>query len=108
MNNQRSEREIKETTPFVTASKRIRYLGINLPMGLPGYLRGQESACDAEDRRCAGLIPGLGRSPGEGHGNPLQCSRLESPMDRGACQSTVHRVVQNWTPLKRLTTHKPT
>ena len=38
----------------------------------------------AGDIREAGLIPGLGRSPGVGHGNPLQCSCLENPMDRGA------------------------
>ena len=41
-----------------------------------------------------GLIPGLGRSPGEGHGNPLQCSCLENPMDRGAQQATVHGTVE--------------
>ena len=40
------------------------------------------------------LIPGLGRSPGEGKGNPLQYSYLENPMDRGACQATVHGVVR--------------
>ena len=40
----------------------------------------------------AGLIPGLGRSPGGGHGNPLQYSCLENPMDRGALWATVHRV----------------
>ena len=38
------------------------------------------------------LIPGLGRSPGAGNGNPLQCSCLENPMDRGAWWATVHRV----------------
>ena len=38
----------------------------------------------------AGLIPGLGRSPGEGNGNPLQHSCLENPRDRGACWATVH------------------
>ena len=43
INNKRSEREIKETIPFVTASKRIRYLGINLLMGLPGCISGKES-----------------------------------------------------------------
>ena len=37
-----------------------------------------------------GLIPGLGRSPGEGNGNPLQCSCLKTPMDRGAWRATVH------------------
>ena len=43
------------------------------------------------------LIPGLGRSPGEEHGNPPQYSCLENPMDRRAWQATVHRVAENWT-----------
>ena len=41
-----------------------------------------------------GLIPGPGRSPGGGHGNPLQYSCLENPMDRGTCWATVHRVAE--------------
>ena len=41
-----------------------------------------------------GSIPGSGRSPGGGHGNPLQCSYLENPMDRGAWQATVHGVTK--------------
>ena len=44
-----------------------------------------------------GLIPGLGRSPGGGHGNPLQYSCLENPMDRGAWQATVHGVTKSRT-----------
>ena len=44
----------------------------------------------AEDGRDVGLIPGLGGSPGEGHGCPLQCSFLEEPMDRGAWRALVH------------------
>ena len=44
-----------------------------------------------------GLIPGLGRSLGEGNGNPLQYSCLENPMDRGAWQATVYGVAKNWT-----------
>ena len=51
--------------------------------GLPRWLSGKESACNAGDM---GLIPGSGRSPGEGSDNPLQYSCLENPMDRGACQ----------------------
>ena len=51
---------------------------------------GKESACKAGDTGNAGSIPGLGRSPGEGHDNPLQYSRLEKPMDRGAWRATVH------------------
>ena len=52
-------------------------------MGFPGGSVGKESACSTGDR---GLIPGLGRSPGEGSGNPPQYSSLENPMDRGAWQ----------------------
>ena len=47
-----------------------------------------------------GLITGTGRSPGGGHGNPLQYSCLENPMDKGAWQATVHRVANNWMQLK--------
>ena len=50
----------------------------------------------------AGSIPGLGRSPGGGHGNPLQCSCLENPMDRGAWQATVHGVTQSQIRPKQL------
>ena len=50
-----------------------------------------ESACYAGD---LGSIPGSGRSPGEGNGNPLQYSCLENPMDRGAWWATVHRVTE--------------
>ena len=46
---------------------------------------------DTEDIRDVGLIPGLGRSPGEGHGNPLQDSCLEYSLDRGAWRATVHQ-----------------
>ena len=52
----------------------------------------------------SGLIPGSGRSPAEGNGNPLQYSCLENPMDRGAWQATVHGVAQNRTQLKWLST----
>ena len=51
----------------------------------------KESACNAGD---PGSIPGLGRSPGEGNGNPLQYSCLESPMDRGAWWATVREVAR--------------
>ena len=55
---------------------------------------------DAGDLRDVGSIPGLGRFPGGGHGNPLQYSCLENPMDRGAWQAIVHRVTQSQTCLK--------
>ena len=51
----------------------------------------KESACNARD---LGSIPGLGRSPGEGNGNPLQYSCLENPMDRAAWRTTVHGVAR--------------
>ena len=51
----------------------------------------------AGDVRDMGSIPGLGRSPGGGHGNPFQYSYLENPMDRGAWQAIVHGVMKSWT-----------
>ena len=53
--------------------------------------------------RKPGFDPGLGRSPGEGNGNPLQYSYLENPMDRGAWQATVHRVAKSRTRLSNFT-----
>ena len=54
---------------------------------------------NAGDIRDAGLTPGLGRSSGGGHSNPLQYSCLENPMDRGAWWATVHRVAKSRTRL---------
>ena len=51
---------------------------------------------NAGDARDVGSIPGLGRSPGEGNGNPLQYFCLEIPMDRGAWWTTVHEVTKSW------------
>ena len=65
-------------------------------MGFPGNSAGRESACIAGD---LDSIPGLGRSPGGGPGNPLQSSCLENPMDKGAWRATAHgvtRVGHNW------------
>ena len=55
---------------------------------------------NAGDIRDTGSIPGSGRSLERGHGNPLQYSCLENPMDRGAWQAIVHRVAKIWTGLK--------
>ena len=60
-----------------------------LALGLPGGSESKEPAFSAEE---PGSIPGWGRSPGEGNGNPLQYSCLENPMDREAWQATVHGV----------------
>ena len=59
---------------------------------------------NAGDIRDLGSIPGLGGCPGGGHGNPLQYSCLEKPMDRGACWATVHRGANSQTWLKQLST----
>ena len=63
-----------------------------LVSGSEGFPSG--SACSAGD---PGLIPGLGRSPGEGNGYPFQYSCLENSMDRGAWQATAHGVAKGWT-----------
>ena len=62
--------------------------------GFPSGSDGKGSACNAGD---LGLIPELGRSPGEGNGNPLQYFCLENSMDRGAWWATVHGVTKSWT-----------
>ena len=67
-----------------------------------GGSNSKESACNAED---LGSIPGLGRSPGEGNGYPLQYSVLENSMDRGAQQATVHRVTKSQTQLNDFNFH---
>ena len=60
---------------------------------------------NAGDERDSSWIPGLGRSPGGGHSNPLQYSCLEKLMDRGAWWATVHRVAKSRTRVKRLSKH---
>ena len=63
-------------------------------MGFPHGSVGKSSACNAGD---PGLIPGLGRSPGGGHGNPFQYCCLENPTDGGAWWATVHGITKNQT-----------
>ena len=71
----------------------LKYLGkIIIFVGFPGGSDGKESACNAGDM---GSIPGLGRSPGEGNGNPLHYSYWENPVDRGAWHATVHRTTKS-------------
>ena len=65
-------------------------------LGFPGGSVGKEPACQAGD---PGSIPGWERSPGEGHGDPLQYSGLENSMDSRAWQGTVHGVTNSWTQL---------
>ena len=63
-------------------------------MSFPGGSDGKEFACNAGD---PGWIPGLGRHPGDGNGNPLQYSCLENSMDRGALWATVHGAAKSQT-----------
>ena len=65
-------------------------------MAFPGGSDSKESTCNAGD---LGLVPGLGRSPGGGHGNPFSYSCLENPMDRGAWEATAHGVTKSRTQL---------
>ena len=76
-----------------------------MPQGFPGGANGKELVCQC--RLCirdTGLIPALGRSPGEGNGYPPQYSCLENPIDRGAWRSTAHGVAQSQARLKELST----
>ena len=66
-------------------------------MGFPDGSAGKESTCNTGDTVDMGLIPGLGRFPGEGNGNPLQYSCLENPMDRRALWATIQRVAKSQT-----------
>ena len=65
-------------------------------------------SASAGDIRYVGLIPGSGRSPGGGHGNPLQYFCLKNPMDRGNWQATIHGITKSWTRLSLHTHTHPT
>jgi len=67
------------------------------PSRFPGGSVVKNLPAKAGDTEDVGSIPGLGRSPGAGNGNPLQYSCLENPMDRGAWQAIVHGVAKSWT-----------
>ena len=70
------------------------FVNILIDAGFPSGSDSKESACNVGD---FGLIPGLGRSPGKRHSNPLQYSCLGMPMDRGAWRATVHEVAKSQT-----------
>ena len=80
----------------------LNYLCLSYYLGLSWWLSSKESACNAGGTGDLGSIPGPGRSPGEGHSNPLQDSCLKNPMDRGVWQATVHRVEKSQIQLKQL------
>ena len=77
-------------------------------MGFPVGTSVKNPPANAGDIRDMGSIPGLERSPEGGQSNPLQCSCLENPMDRGAWQAAVHRVAKSQTLLKQLSTYTRT
>ena len=64
-------------------------------LGFPGGTNVKNPLANAGDKRDTGSIPGSGSSPGEGHGNPLQYSCLENPMDKRAWRATVHVVTES-------------
>ena len=68
--------------------------------GLPKWVRDKVSACNTGDAGHGDKIPG------GGHGNPLQYSCLENPMDRGALWATVHRIAKSRTQMKRLSMYR--
>ena len=78
------------------------FSAVLLSVGFLGGWDGKESACSVGD---LGVIPRLGRSPGGGHGNSLQCSGLENPMDRGAWWATVHGFANSRTWLSSWAQH---
>ena len=74
-----------------TAKDKHKFFKKSKKVVFPGGTDGKVSACNAGD---LDLILGLGRSPGEGNGNPFQYSCLRNPKDRGACWATVHGVAK--------------
>ena len=84
-------RRNNQHTKYQIVIKKKKKKEISALRSFPHSSVGEESACNAGN---LGSIPGLGRSPGEGNGNPLQDSCLENPTDRGTWQATVHAVIR--------------
>ena len=84
---------LKNVSSLVNWKGKVEIILGDFPCGASG----KEPSCQCRlDIRDAGSIPGLRRSPGGGHSNPLQYSCMDNPMDRGAWQVGVHRVTQSW------------
>ena len=76
------------------------------PPVLPRWHSGKESACQYRRHKRWGFDPWVGKTPGEGNGNPLQYSCLENSMDRGACRATVHGVAKESDMTEQLSMHR--
>ena len=95
---------IPSCTPFL--SRHSEYTMAHTPPGASQMaLVVKNLLANTRDIRDAGSIPGSGRSSGGGHGNPLQYSYLENPMDKEACQAMVHRVAKSQTQMKQSSLH---
>ena len=93
--------EFQQSVGKAQSTLQISNPGLGIYPGLPQWLSSKESACNAGDTGNLSSIPGSGRSPGGGNGNPLQYSCLENLLDRAEWGgATVHRVVESWTQLK--------
>ena len=75
------------------------------PKSKGSFLCGSDTKAFASSTRDLGSIPSSGRSPGGGHGNPLQYPCLENPMDRGAWRAIVHEVAKSQTQLNNFSLH---
>ena len=94
---------------IIKKTRIIQYVNITKQIhGLPHWLSGKESACNAGAPEDAGSLLGLGRSCGGGHCHPLQYSCLKNPMERRAWWATVHRVAKSRTWLKQLSASRST
>ena len=102
--NPPTETFLSPSTPVIskvcTLFNHIQWVFSSPCLSAAGGSEDKASACNVRD---PGLIPGLGRSPGEGNGNPLQYSRLENPIDRGAWWATVHGAAKSPTRLSNFT-----
>ena len=88
----------------LTKKKKISLISVR-EAGFPGGASGKEPVCQGRRCKTYGFDAWVGKIPGGGHGNPLQYSCLENPIDRGVWWATVHGATESWTQLKRLSMH---
>ena len=80
----------------------LDFISLVFLLGFPGGASGKEPACQCRRLQRSWSDPWVRKIPGGRHNNPLQCSCLENPTDRGAWRATVHRLAKSWTRLKQL------